>query len=71
MVGAHFSNSIYQFVIVLNGTTIKKGPKFCFFSIKYENKEIVYIVLPRPISSAKIPFNLLLYRETNHLRPFN
>lgn len=27
-------------------------------------------VLPSPISSARIPFKWLLYRETSHLRPF-
>ena len=40
-----------------------------FFSIKYDNKAIVCIVFPRPISSARIPFKLLLCKDTSHSKP--
>lgn len=30
-----------------------------------------WTVLPRPISSARIPFKLLLYKDTSHRNPFN
>lgn len=31
---------------------------------------MVWMVLPRPISSASIPFRLLLYRDTIHSSPW-
>ena len=30
---------------------------------------MVWIVLPRPISSARMPFKRLLYSDTIHVRP--
>ena len=42
------------------GTIIKNGPLTFLRSIKYVINAIVWIVLPKPISSAKIPFKLLL-----------
>ncbi len=30
---------------------------------------MVWMVFPKPISSARMPFKLLLYRDTNHSRP--
>jgi hypothetical protein len=51
------------------GTMIRYGPLTLFFSIRYVISAIVWIVFPRPISSARIPFRLLLYRDTSHSRP--
>lgn len=31
---------------------------------------MVWMVFPRPISSARIPFKWLLYKDTNHSNPF-
>jgi len=53
MLGAQYLNSKTQLLNVVNGTTIINGPIFFLNSIKYANKEIVYMVLPKPISSAK------------------
>jgi hypothetical protein len=33
--------------------------------------DLTCTVLPRPISSAKIPFKLLLYNETSQRKPFS
>ena len=43
-----------------SGTMIRKGPLTLFFSIRWVISAIVCMVLPRPISSARIPFKLLL-----------
>lgn len=52
------------------GTIIKNGPFTRFFSIKQVISPMVCIVFPKPISSAKIPFKLLLYSDTNHSKPW-
>lgn len=51
------------------GTMIRNGPFTFFASIKYVSSPMVCMVLPKPISSAKIPFRLLLYSETSHSKP--
>lgn len=48
---------------------MRNGPFTFFFSIRYVMRAIVWMVLPRPISSARIPFRLLLNSETSHSRP--
>lgn len=50
---------------------MRNGPFTFFFSIRYVMRAMVWIVLPRPISSARIPFRLLLNSETSHSRPCN
>ena len=35
------------------------------------HKSVTCTVFPRPISSARMPFKLLLYSDTIHLRPLN
>ena len=60
----NYNNNTYD-----NGTITKNGPIIFFFSIKYDNKAIVWIVFPRPISSARIPFKLLLCKDTSHSKP--
>lgn len=52
-----------------SGTMIRNGPFNFLNSIKYEINPIVWIVLPKPISSARMPFRLLLYSDTNHSKP--
>ena len=51
------------------GTMMRKGPLFPFFSMRQATRAMVWMVLPSPISSARIPFKLLLYSETSHSRP--
>ena len=54
-----------------SGTMMRKGPFARFLSIKWVINAMVWMVLPRPISSARIPFKLLLYSDTIHSSPFN
>lgn len=51
------------------GTIMRKGPLIRLCSMRYVIKAMVWIVLPRPISSARMPFRLLLYRDTSHSKP--
>ena len=51
------------------GTMIKNGPLMSFFSIKCVIRAIVWIVFPKPISSARIPLRLLLNSDTSHSKP--
>ena len=52
--GAHDSNSLCQAGIVDRGTTTRNGPQsWCSWQSQWR-KEMVWIVLPRPISSARI-----------------
>lgn len=53
--GQNLASSFYQLWRVVTGTTIRKGPQTFFFSAKCAINEIAWIVLPKPISSAKIP----------------
>lgn len=50
---------------------MRNGPLTFFLSIKYVMRAMVWMVLPSPISSARIPFRLLLNSETSHSRPCN
>ncbi len=45
------------------------GPMLSFFSMRLAKKLMVWMVLPSPISSARMPFMLLLYRDIRNLRP--
>ena len=69
--GHHFLNSISQLTIIVVGTIIKCGPQFPLFIAKYANNAIVWIVLPKPISSAKIPLILFSFNATSQFRPIN
>lgn len=52
-----------------SGTMMRKGPLMRLCSMRYVMSAMVWMVLPRPISSARIPFRLLLYSDTSHSRP--
>lgn len=67
--GHHLLNSISQFIIIVVGTTIKCGPQIPRSQANEASKDIVYIVLPKPISSAKIPFSRLLCNVTSQSSP--
>lgn len=41
MSGAHLSNSIIQFEIVVKGTTTRKGPSLPLLSIRWQKSDIV------------------------------
>ena len=52
------------------GARMMCGPMLSFFSMRLARKLMVWMVLPRPISSARMPFMLLLlYRDIRNLRP--
>lgn len=53
-VSAHFFNSFNQLYNIVAGPIIKNGPDFLYSYYKQFKKEMVYIVFPKPISSAKI-----------------
>ncbi|KAH3671861.1 hypothetical protein OGAPHI_000047 [Ogataea philodendri] len=67
--GANRLNSISQFNITEVGTTIRCGPQMFFSHARYEIREMVWIVFPRPISSARIPLVPLLYNEASQFKP--
>jgi hypothetical protein len=67
--GHHFLNSISQLMIIVVGTTIKCGPHTPLSQANEASMDIVYIVLPRPISSARIPFNFLLCKVASQSSP--
>lgn len=48
---------------------MRKGPLIRLCSMRYVIKAMVWMVLPRPISSARMPFRLLLYKDTSHSKP--
>lgn len=48
---------------------MRKGPLIRLCSMRYVIKAMVWMVLPSPISSARMPFRLLLYRDTSHSKP--
>lgn len=43
-----------------SGTMMRKGPLMRLCSMRYVMSAMVWMVLPKPISSAKIPLRLLL-----------
>lgn len=51
------------------GTMMRKGPLIRLCSMRYVMRAMVWMVFPRPISSARMPFRLLLYRDTSHSKP--
>lgn len=67
MSGAQVSNSLCQEVSVDRGTTNTKGPySWCWWN-RYDRKEMVWMVFPRPISSARITL-LHLKEEQMHFK---
>lgn len=62
-------NSISQLIIIVVGTMIRWGPQIPLSQANEANKEIVWMVLPRPISSANIPLRRLLCSVTSQSRP--
>lgn len=48
---------------------MRKGPLIRLCSMRYVMSAMVWMVFPRPISSARMPFRLLLYRDTSHSKP--
>lgn len=62
--GDEFRHGTYE-----RGTIMRKGPLIRLCSMRYVIKAMVWMVLPRPISSARMPFRLLLYKDTSHSKP--
>ena len=57
--------------MVLVGTTMRWGPQMPLFAARYASSEMVCSVLPRPISSARIPLRPCSYSDTSHSKPFS
>ena len=60
--GHHLLNSISQLMMILVGTITRWGPHTPLERARWARNAMVWIVLPRPISSANIPFIFLLWR---------
>lgn len=69
MTGHHFFNSRIQLPTTLLGTMIKWGPLLPRLSRKYANRDIVWRVLPNPISSARMPLMPWSWSFTRKFRP--
>ena len=67
--GYQILNSRAQFGSTALGARIRCGPLTPLFSARYARSEMHWIVLPSPISSARIPLSWLLYSDTIHCRP--
>ena len=67
--GSHFLNSFYQLPSVILGAIMICGPLIFLNYFMKEIIEMVWIVLPRPMSSAKIPLMPLSYKEIIQFRP--
>ena len=57
--GHHFLNSTSQFNITDVGTTMRCGPHMPWLHARYASNEMVWMVFPKPISSARIPLRAL------------
>mmetsp|Transcript_56160 Transcript_56160/g.93277 ORF Transcript_56160/g.93277 Transcript_56160/m.93277 type:complete len:232 (+) Transcript_56160:2688-3383(+) len=68
MNGHHLASSFCQLASVDRGATMRNGPN-SFFSHRWARKPMVIIVLPRPISSARMPLIPFLNNEINQLTP--
>ncbi len=67
--GQNFLNSCCQLNNVLLGATIKNGPHTFLVWETWASNAIAWIVLPKPISSAKIPLIPCSNKLFNHLKP--
>ena len=53
--GSHFENYLIQLLSVILGAIIKCGPYMFLYYLRKAKIDIDCMVLPRPISSAKMP----------------
>ena len=65
MSGSQIPNSLCHDVIVDSGTTIRKGPYSWWALYRYERNAMTCMVLPNPISSARI--TLFFLREKRNI----
>ena len=68
MDGVHFLNSLSQFGSVARGAATQMGP-LTFFSRMCAMRAMTWIVLPRPISSARMPLRPFSKSVASHRRP--
>ena len=66
--GSHFSNSLTQLGRVARGATTRYGPGTPMVR-RCATMAMTWMVLPRPISSARIPDTPFSYRDVSHLTP--
>mmetsp|Transcript_5181 Transcript_5181/g.21328 ORF Transcript_5181/g.21328 Transcript_5181/m.21328 type:complete len:333 (+) Transcript_5181:1093-2091(+) len=69
VVGHHFLNSRIQLLTTDLGTMQMCGPVVSRASARYARSEMVCSVLPRPISSARMPESPFSYNVAIHRRP--
>lgn len=67
--GHHLLNSISQFMMIVVGTTIRWGPQIPLSQANADIRAMVWIVLPSPISSARIPLSFLSCKVINQSNP--
>ena len=65
---AYRRNSVTQLATVDSGATIRNGPRTPR-SRRYARKAMHWSVLPRPISSARMPLRPFSKRDTSHSTP--
>lgn len=68
--GIHFCISLCQLLHTVKGQIIKCLPDISCYCLRYAKYEIVWIVLPKPISSAKIPFIFLYASSIIHIKAY-
>mmetsp|Transcript_5182 Transcript_5182/g.21338 ORF Transcript_5182/g.21338 Transcript_5182/m.21338 type:complete len:204 (+) Transcript_5182:1555-2166(+) len=66
--GVHLRNSLTQFGNVASGAAMMIGPE-TFISRRCATSAMTWIVLPRPISSARMPESPFSYNVAIHRRP--
>lgn len=69
--GHHLLNYISQFIKIVVGTITKCGPHIPFYIAKWASSAIVWMVFPKPISSAKMAFIPLLCKVEIQYTPNN
>jgi hypothetical protein len=69
--GHHLRSSFSQLPRVESGTTTRKGPDTLCTACRYARKELDCTVLPRPISSARMPFLSRHQLEAIQLSPMS
>lgn len=64
-------NEMWDLHKVDEGAITRKGPQMFLVPAIWVMRAMAWIVLPRPISSARIPLIPYSYKLSNHLRPLS
>ena len=66
--GSHFLNSFIQLGSVASGPAMRKGPAV-LVARSCAMRPMVWMVLPSPISSARMPLRPFSHSESSHCTP--